>query len=177
MKQLIKEVRTIWEFEGGAGFEQFVRWDGTRTSFDEIKKSMANTKNLALKGFKRLLILDDDVEISIPVEEIPHILSNRTGVLVIFEEKPTKLSCSIAPWFFECPNNAAIYNADGSLRFQLQSPYGIGSYIGAVHHSASQNYPESLGVLVGSLGHQPEWLCSIDPNSPKLIPTGKWVRY
>ena len=177
MSSLIKEIKTIWEFEGGIVFEQFVRWDGARTSFEEIRKNMANAKGYVFKRLKRFLVLDNDTRIFIPVKEIPHILPDRTGVLVIFEEKPSKLNCSEEACFFECPNNAAIYNADGSLRFQLQSPYGIGSYIGAVHHTVLQDYPDSLGVLVGSIGHQPEWLCSIDSNSPKLIPTGKWIRY
>lgn len=177
MSYLIDEVRTRWEFDSGLLFEQYVRWDGECTSFDETKKNMVYAQKHVVVSFKRVLVLDDGAEVVIPINETPHILPDRTGVLVVFN-KVSPTSCSPEfPWFFNSPNNAAIYNADGSLRFQLQSAHGEGSYIGAVHYAPAPNHPDALGVLVGSVGHDPEWLYLVDPNNPKLIPTGKWIRY
>jgi len=175
--QLISEVRTRWKLDDGVVFEEFVRWDGACTSFDEQKNNMLYKQKHVVISFERLLVLDGGFEISIPVHETPYLLSDRTGVLVVFEQEPSKFNCPEAPWFFDFPNNAAIYNADGSLRFQLHNPEGEGSYIGAVHYAAMPNHPDALGVLVGTVGHDPEWLYLVDCNSPEIISTGKWIRY
>lgn len=177
MTQLISEVRTKWEFDDGVLFEQFVSWDGTSTNFNDTKNNVLYAQEHVVVRFERYLVLENGVELRLPVSDMPYILEDRTGVLVLFDEKPSKFDTPEFPWFFNCPDNAAIYNADGSLRFQLQSSHGIGSYIGAVHRTATPENPNALGVLVGTLGHDPEWLYLVDPDSPKLIPTGKWIRY
>ena len=177
MMQLISEVRTRWGFDDGHLFEEFVRWDGVCTSFDELKKIMIYAQEHKVVSVQQVLVLNNGVEISIPIHGALNLLPDRTGVLVIFDKEPSKFSCPEAPWFFGFPNNAAIYNADGSLRFQLHNPEGEGSYIGAIHSGAMPNHPDALGVLVGTVGHDPEWLYLVDFNSPKLICTGKWVRY
>ncbi|WP_445178645.1 hypothetical protein [Pseudomonas sp. McL0111] len=177
MSYLIDEVRTRWEFDSGLLLEQYVRWDGECTSFDETKKIMVYAQKHVVVSFKRVLVLDGGAEVVIPINETPHILPDRTGVLVVFNKVPSASCCPESPWFFNFPNNAAIYNGDGSLRFQLQSAHGKGSYIGAVHYAPEPNHPDALGVLVGSVDHNPEWLYLVDPNNSKLIPTGKWIRY
>ncbi|MFJ2711178.1 hypothetical protein ACIOZM_09820 [Pseudomonas sp. NPDC087346] len=126
---------------------------------------------------RQALVLDSGVEVDIPIHEPLNILPDRTGVLVVFNKVPSKFSRPQAPWFFAFPHNAAIYNADGSLRFQLHSREGESSYIGAIHCGAMPEHPEMLGVLIGTVGHDPEWLYLVDPGSPELIPTGKWIRY
>jgi len=167
----------MWEFDDGLLFESFRRWDGTSTSFEDKKRNLLYAQKHVVVGFEQYLVLENGVEVRLPIHETPYILEDRTGVLVVFDEKPSKFSTPGFPWFFNCPNNAAIYNADGSLRFQLESSYGIGSYIGIVHHTATPENPNALGVLVGTLGHDPEWLYLVDPDNPKLISTGKWIRY
>ena len=177
VNQLISEIRTKIEFNDGRLFEEFVRWDGVCTSFDDTKNSMLYAQKHAVVRFERYLVFEDGVELRIHVSEMPYILADRTGVLVVFNETLSKFGISEFPWFFNSPNNAAIYNSDGSLRFQLQSAHGVGSYIGAVHYTRTPVDPNALGVLVGSVGHDPEWLYLVDPDSPKLISTGKWIRY
>jgi len=177
VNQLISEIRAMWEFDDGLLFEGFRRWDGTSTSFEDTKRNLLYALEHVVVGFEQYLVLENGVEVRLPVHETAYILEDRTGVLVVFNEKPSKFSTPEFPWFFNCPNNAAIYNADGSLRFQLESTHGTGSYIGAVHDAATPENPNALGVLVGTLGHDPEWLCLVDPESPQLKPTGKWIRY
>ena len=177
MNQLISEIRTRWECDDGALFEEFVSWNGTSTSFEDTKKNVLYAQEHPVVRLERYLVLENGVEIRLQIGETPYILEDRTGVLVVFNERPSKFSTPEFPWFFDYPNNAAIYNADGSLRFQLKSSYGIGTYIGIVHCADTPANSNALGVLVGTLGHDPEWLCLVDPNSPNLIPTGKWIRY
>jgi hypothetical protein len=177
VSQLISEIRTKWEFDDGLLFEQFVSWDGACTSFEDTKNIMLYAQKHAVVRFERYLAFENGVELRIPVSEMPYILADRTGVLVVFNEVPSKFGMSEFPWFFNCPNNAAIYNSDCSLRFQLKSAHGVGSYIGAVHYTSTPANPKALGVLVGTVGHDPEWLYLVDPNSSELISTGKWIRY
>ncbi|MFJ2285192.1 hypothetical protein ACIOUF_02295 [Pseudomonas iridis] len=177
MNQLISEIRTKWEFDDGLLFEQFVRWDGACTSFDDTKNNMLYAQKHAVVRFERYLVFENGVELRFLVSEMPYILPDRTGVLVVFSEMPSKFGMSEFPWFFNYPNNAAIYNSDSSLRFQLKSAHGVGSYIGTVHYTAAPGNPNALGVLIGTVGHDPEWLYLVDPNNPDLIPTGKWIRY
>lgn len=177
MNKLINEIKSRYKLDDGSVVDEFVCWNGGRTSFDERKSNMLYMQRHSAVNFERRLILDGGNEVIIPVYEEPYFLSDRTGVLIVFDERPSKFGRQDAPWFFGFPHNAAIYNADGALRFQLENPHGAGSYIGAVHYAVTPNNPPALGVLVGAVGHDPEWLYLVDPNSPKLIPTGKWIRY
>ncbi|WP_166217418.1 hypothetical protein [Pseudomonas atagonensis] len=177
MSQLISEIRTKWEFDDGLLFEQFVRWDGAGTSFDDKKNNILYAQKHSVVRFERYLVLEGGVELRIPVSNMPYILADRTGVLVVFDEAPSKFDIPEFPWFFNYPNNAAIYNSDSSLRFQIKNAHGVGSYIGAVQYTSMPENPNALGVLIGTVGHDPEWLYLVDPDAPLLIPTGRWVRY
>jgi hypothetical protein len=173
----VYEVVTRREFDDGFVSDQFVRWDGVSSSFEEIKQNILYVEKHKVVALRQRLVLDSGAEVDIPIFGTLHILPDRTGVLVIFEKEPSRLGVSHAPWFFSFPNNAAIYNVDGSLRHQLCNPYGKNSYIGAIHSGAMPDHPDKLGVLIGTVGHEPEWLYLVDPNSPQLISTGKWIRY
>lgn len=177
MKALINKVVTVIELDDGVVFERFVSWDGGSTSFDDIKKYILYSARHKVIKRRQCLVLDNGMEVDIPVLESLNILPDRTGVLVVFEKNPSKFSIPNAPWFFSYPDNAAIYDSDGSLRFQLHNTYGEDGYIGAVHSGAMPENPNALGVLIGAVGHDPEWLYLVDPNNPDLIPTGKWIRY
>jgi len=174
---LVSEVVTRREFGNGLVSEQFVRWDGASSSFDEIKQNIRYAQEHKVVSFRQKMVLESGAEIHIPILETLHILPDRSGVLVIFEKEPSRFSVPHAPWFFSFPNNAAIYNVDGKLRYQLFNPYGESSYIGAIHSGAMPDHPDTLGVLIGTVGHDPEWLYLVDPAGPTLIPTGKWIRY
>ena len=150
---------------------------GGRTAFEV---EMAQVKHVDVSEVieKRTYIVSDSgSEVVFLAAGIPYIMPDRTGVLVVFKEKPQRFSSAEAPWFFVYPHNAAIYDDDGTLRFQLYNPDGEGSYIGAIHTGAMPEHPEAFGVLVGTVGHEPEWLYLVNPDSPELISTGKWIRY
>lgn len=177
MNSLIACVRSEVTHADGTVFEEFYDWQGGRTDFEVEMEHLRYVKVSPVVKVVRFIVSEGGAAVQVSVAGTPCILPDRTGVLVVFDKEPSTFSCPEAPWFFDFPNNAAIYNADGSLRFQLRNPQGEGSYIGAVHSGAMPNHPDALGVLVGTVGHDPEWLYLVDCNSPKLICTGKWIRY
>jgi hypothetical protein len=65
-----------------------------------------------------VLLLEDGTRVQLDTCARPTILRDRSGVMVISNESDAKHGLR----HFEAPNNAAIYNADGTLRFQLISP-------------------------------------------------------
>jgi hypothetical protein len=117
--------------------------------------------------------LTDEAEyIGMPFSESASILPDRTGVLVIF--KPGSYTHPDGGDVFPCPNNAAIFNADGSLRCQVQfaGPPRLGvSYVierPFTRTIAHRIWPigcpgdsidppiVQFGVLVGTKEHPPE---------------------
>ncbi|HEX4552165.1 hypothetical protein [Pseudomonas sp.] len=177
MTVLINKVVTVVELDDGVVFERFVSWDGGCTSFEDVRKYILYSEKRSVIKRRQFLVLEGGVEVDIPILEVLNILPDRTGFLVVFEKEPSRFSVPVAPWFFSYPDNAAVYNSDGSLRFQLHNIYGQDGYIGAMHSGAIPDHPDKFGVLVGTVGHEPEWLYLVDPNSPELIFTGKWIRY
>ena len=66
------------------------------------------------------------------LDDLPHLLPNRTGVLIVFASSTPLPHASV---HFLPPHNAAVINADGSLRFQLKNPCGDeGSFRTVVSH-------------------------------------------
>ncbi|WP_152618078.1 hypothetical protein [Pseudomonas fluorescens] len=177
MNALVFCVRNEIVHADGTVFEEFYDWQGCKTDFEVEMKHLKYVKVSPVVDMVTFIVVEDGEEVPFLAAGIPYILPDRTGVLVVFEQKTNKFKCSKAPWFFGYPNNAAIYNADGSLRYQLRNSYGEGSYVGAIHSGAMPDHPETLGVLIGTVGHEPEWLYLVDPAGPALIPTGKWIRY
>ena len=123
------------------------------------------------------LWLTDGRQIKLPFNALPWMLPDRTGVVVLFESG--EYTHPDGSDVFPAPNNAAIYNADGSLRFQLRFPVGdFSGRIGGIHPgSMPARFKDMIGVVAGSTQGPPEWAYAIDPNSPELIPTGQWVRW
>ena len=113
-----------------------------------------------------------------PFTDFAWILPDRTGVVVIFKQ-----GSYVHPDgsdVFALPNNAAIFNADGTLRFQLKVPQDAVTHRIAAMHSGAMlgNYKDMMGVIIASHPEaEPEWVYAIDLNSPELIRTGQWVRY
>ncbi|MHC8390865.1 hypothetical protein ACYZTM_23120 [Pseudomonas sp. MDT2-39-1] len=177
MNSLVACVRREMTHADGTVFQEFYDWNGGRTDFEIEMEHLKYLKVSPVVKSVRFIVSEDGQVIEFVGSGIPYILPDRTGVLVVFEKDPSGFRCSEAPWFFSFPDNAAIYNADGSLRFQLKNPEGEGSYIGAIHSGAMPDHPDTLGVLVGTVGHGPEWLYLVDCNNPELISTGKWIRY
>ncbi|MDM7943959.1 MAG: hypothetical protein QUV35_15150 [Hydrogenophaga sp.] len=130
----------------------------------------------ALKPPKReietRLLLEDGAYVPLPFCELAWILPDRTGVLVIFN--PGRYTHLDGSDVFPCPNNAAIFNADGSLRCQVRFASGpersadcvIGqTFTRTITHQTlpigRQGDPidppiVQFGVLVGTREHPPE---------------------
>ena len=130
---------------------------------------------------KRYIKLKNGQEIFIPVSNIIELLPDRTGFIVIYKEQPNKFSEATSyPWFFKYPNNAAIYNADGSLRFQIELTDNLESslYIESFAQE-SIKHPDKNSVTINSTTNPiyPFYtLFAVDPKSPQLIETGQQIR-
>ena len=130
---------------------------------------------------EQYVLLDNDKEILIPVSNIVEILPDRTGFVVIYDNKPNKFSEATSyPWFFEYPNNAAVYNADGSLRFQIKITNNPDSDLYIMGFAQpSIEHPDKVSVIINSTTH-PEYgfhqLYAVDPCSPQLIETKQQIR-
>ena len=132
-------------------------------------------------SIEHYILLDNNKEIHIPVSDIIEVLPDRTGFVVIYKEQPRKFSEAISyPWFFKYPNNAAIYNADGSLRFQIKLTDNLESslYIESFAQESIE-HPDKNSVTINSTTNPIypfHTLFSVDPKSPQLIETGQQIR-
>lgn len=124
MSALISKVIGVWRGANGALAE--VVYDnggghgGDWSAVDALEKP--------LKSIHVVCELDDRQRIVLPFDDIGGMLPNRTGILVVFEEHPQANQGSL---YFPVPDNAAIFNADGTLRFRLKNPCGVsGSFRG-----------------------------------------------
>jgi hypothetical protein len=168
----VREVVGTWK--GADGEVAEVCYDGP--SFDAMEAFKPLDKLLKpLTKVSMQMNLDDGTSVDLPFRTIAYMLPDRSGVIAIFE--PGQYTHPDGTDVFPKPNNAAIFNADGSLRFQLMLPYG--DRIAAFHGG---NMPEKFSGMVGLLmaespRSQPEWVYAVDPNSPTLIDVRQWVRW
>ncbi len=153
--------------------DSLARWvvDGGHQSAD-IAAQVLQALPKPTRTLRTELELDDGHEIHLPFKEFAHILPDRTGVLVIFQ--PGRYTHPDGSDVFPCPNNAAIYNADGSLRCQVHfasGPARSAQYIidrpftrtithktlpiGRVGEPIAPPIVQ-FGVLVGTKQHPPE---------------------
>lgn len=112
-----------------------------------------------------ILVLDDGTRVSMDTCASPSILRDRSGVIVISDESDN------SQWLrhFDAPNNAAIYNADGTLRFQLISPEQGGNWY--IEYTAENPRDGQLGFLITN-GIDPDLhFCAYDgtPNLSKIL--------
>lgn len=130
---------------------------------------------IPMKTLASQMWLESGEVVKLPYNEYTDIIPDRTGVLMIFSDNSEGLK------EFPKPNNAAIYNADGSLRFQLKAPKGWPiDRIHGVHVSkiSSGKYAGMMEVLIATSSlHQPDCAWILNPNQPELIPTYQDVRY
>jgi hypothetical protein len=112
-------IQTGSVFESADGKQAEVIYEGSdEDGLDKWKRIESLKKPRKL--LETFMILNDGYRVRIPVKQVPHILPDKTGVLVIFEESESESSYFIS---FDYPDNAAIFNADGSLRFRLKNPW------------------------------------------------------
>lgn len=173
MSSLVSKVIGLWRGADGQVAEVVYEQGG------ELTGPSSRVSVHALKPprvhFQTAIEHDDESRVLLPVDEIANILPDRTGVFVIFDRnRPSPEGLLYCP----PPNNAAIFNADGSLRFQLQNPYGaVGSFRAALHNRPADGVVE-LGVRVCP-SHYPacETVYLVDGSTPDLskqLP--RWVR-
>lgn len=151
-----------------------------------VDMKVLNDLTIPNKVVRNILLLDDGSEVDLPVMQIAEILPDCIGVMVIFDaKKPPVIEGSPD---FHAPHNAAIFNADGGLRFRLSVPQGL--YIHSTfNHTLTQtdgdpttqrvpiNPPqEQYGVLIGYEGHLPDQFFLFD-GTPELKATSFFVKY
>ena len=150
----------------------FINGDGV-----ELSESFSKIKHLPvpMKTIASELWLDSGEVIRLPYNDSSYIIPDRTGVVMIFSDNSEGLK------EFPKPNNAAIYNADGSLRFQLKIPknWTVDRICGLHANSInSGEYAGMMKVLIATSSlHQPDCAWVIDPSQPELIPINQYVRY
>jgi hypothetical protein len=150
----------------------FINGDGV-----ELSESFSKIKHLPvpMKTIASELWLDSGEVIRLPYNDSSYIIPDRTGVLMIFSDNSEGLK------EFPKPNNAAIYNADGSLRFQLKAPKDWpidrihGVHVSKISSGKNAGMMEVL-IASSSLG-PPDCAWILNPNQPELIPTYQDVRY
>ena len=83
--------------------------------------------------------------------------------------------------YYPPPKNAAIYNADGSLRGVLKIPQpNDGCWIGGLHggEAVDPKYKGMLRLVIAPHPDAyPEWVYAVDPDQLELIPTYQCVRW
>ena len=157
--------------EGADGRRASVITDGSREP-GEKRWAAVHALKLPKREIETGLLLEDGAYVALPFCALAWIIPDRTGVLVIF--KSGSYTHPDGSDVFPCPNNAAIFNADGSLRFQVRfasSLAGRADYIidrtftRTITHKTLPigrvgepiNPPiVQFGVLVGTKQHPPE---------------------
>ncbi|HSX93411.1 MAG TPA: hypothetical protein VLG41_10850 [Hydrogenophaga sp.] len=163
--------KTLLVKQGAGGERAQVVVDGSNED-GELRWAAVKALKPPKKEIEAALILDDGTYVSFPFCELAWILPDRTGVLVIF--KPGSYTHPDGSDIFPCPNNAAIYNADGSIRCQVHFAQGSersASYVidlpftrTITHKTMPIGRPGEaidppivqFGVLVGTKEHPPE---------------------
>lgn len=127
------------------------------------------------KHYRTDIELVGGCRVELPVNEIATILSDKSGVLVLFT--PSRQS-DAGLIHFDPPNNAAIFNADGSLRFQLKNPFGEHGSFRAVLRNHLLDGSYELGVRACPMEYPAcETVCIVDGSTDDLSQqTPRWVR-
>ncbi|WGV98811.1 hypothetical protein QF117_02290 [Vibrio sp. YMD68] len=120
---MIKKIRMVYSNYISDNGEVVTARDFGMATREEVRKDKKNLKPYPhSKPLGSFWILDD----CSPVNFTPslqqnlsiNVLEDRSGVLVIHDVNEEVTDCPFLP----PPNNAAVFNADGSLRFVLQNP-------------------------------------------------------
>ncbi|NNH01814.1 hypothetical protein [Acinetobacter sp. ANC 5414] len=176
MIKKIKEIYSITLFEDNQKFNylQYPEFD-SENSLKEFKY-MINNK---VVSSQKIIIYEDGSEYLLPISEQIIVLDGQTSFLVIFDKEPSKFSTEKTfPWFFERPNNAAIYHSDGTLLHQLIMPEeGFwkgnkeGWYINRTYYADFPNL-KGWGVMITNDHHWPDLCFCLYDGTPNLIWTG-----
>lgn len=169
-------LKTGWVFRGANGAEAIVFTDGDERDVDVLWSNVRALPKPKVTLGTQLWLVDGGI-IRLPFKSQASILPDRTGVLVLFESG--EYTHPDGTDVFSKPNNAAIYNADGTLRFQLKFPEGdFSGRIGGIHSGHMREpFKDMMGIVAASAQGMPEWVYAVDPNASEMIPTGQWVKW
>lgn len=173
MTDKISLISNIWE--GADGNRLIVPLEGEPSGdpVDNFAKVQALPSPRRLLGC--LITLENGKSTCLNYPMLASILPDREGVLGIFPKGwcVDKTGADV----FAQPNNAAIFNADGSLRFQLEALDKTVHHIALAHGALEGQFLGMMGVNVAfDELHPPEQIFAVDPLSPVLIPTSMKVR-
>ena len=137
--KLISKVFGVWRgADGTLGEVVYDSYNGAGKEWDAVDALVRPVKEIQIA-----CELDDGKRIVFPFMDIAAILPDRTGVLVVFSGQDKSGA------YFPEPDNAAIFNADGTLRFRLENPWRVqqGVFRG-VQHIYKADGRRELGVRV-----------------------------
>lgn len=120
MSLLIEQVGTLYQGSEGRRAEWIV--DGSPVDAIEASRGV-DALSRPIGKVESFLILTDGTRVTLPFCGIAYRTLDRTGVVAIFE--PGQYVNAQGEDMFPRPHNAAIFNADGSLRCQVHFAGGV----------------------------------------------------
>jgi hypothetical protein len=113
MNKLISKVIGVWRgADGTLGEVTYDSHDGMGKGWEAVDVLIRPIREIQI-----VCVLEDGARVVFPFMDIAAILPDRTGVLVVFSGNYK------SEMQFAEPDNAAIFNADGTLRFRLENPW------------------------------------------------------
>ncbi|MET3391087.1 hypothetical protein ABIC33_001726 [Variovorax sp. 1140] len=122
MNGLVSKVIGLWQGADGQLAEVVYEGDDSQGGIERWR-AVDSLKAPCIR-LRTRIELNDGRRVTLAIDEIAHILPDRTGVLVLFSNRRRPLDASDDLVHFALPDNAAVFNADGSLRFRLKNPAG-----------------------------------------------------
>lgn len=173
---MIKHVVQTTQYDDNKTFEYI---EYPELDFETSKAKLIHSRYAKVIKSEKKIIYEDGSEFVLPISESIEVLPDQTGFMVIYGKEPSGLSKEKKyPWFFDQPSNGAIYNADGSLRRQIKSPWKDG-YIFSFAQS-SMKYPNLPSVILDHEDnpHDSSFydLYAVDINTGVLLKTGQQIR-
>jgi len=127
------------------------------------------------RRYRTAIVLNGGERVLLPTNETPRILMDRTGVFVVFDaQKAVSEGCL----YFPEPNNAAVFNADGTLRLVLKNPWGEQGHFRAITNTTAKDNSPAIGVRACPKEWPAcEWVYVVDGSTDDLSnQTPQWVR-
>ena len=147
--------------------------------FEASKAKLIHSQYAEVEKSEKKIIYEDGSEFILPISEIMEVLADRSGFMVIYGRVPSRFSKEKKyPWFFDRPNNAAIYNANGNLRCQIQNPWKDGYIFSFAQPSIK--YPNLPSVILDYEDNPYDSsfydLYAVDTKTGELLETRQQIR-
>lgn len=118
MTSKVNQILIAWEVNDGRRFE--IIYEGEGENILQDRKVLDPFPRPLIKA-QTTLKLDDGSRVVLKIDSLPYLLPDRSGVFAVFSAEMPAQGGTI---YYPPPNNAAILNADGSLRFWIKNPAG-----------------------------------------------------